>query len=139
MSGGGDEHTEVGLGFVTLQARAPARTVLQQGACLVSPACPFPGPLGFISASPFSAPAPHTTAAALSLPLFPSLLSLEPSPTHRCLSLLLTGDLLGRRTPVPHPQPPRPMWNGRVEKEGAGVMENPCSSQGQCLQTQSGL
>lgn len=40
---------------------------------------------------------------------------------------------------MPLPQPPRPMWNGGVEREGAGVMENPCSSQGQCLQTQSGL
>lgn len=123
---------------------SPCRPELLQGQfCSKAPAsslpCPFPGPLGFISASLFSAPAPHTTAAALSLPLFPSLLSLEPSPTHRCLSLLLTGDLLGRRSPVPHPQPPRLMWNGRVEKEGAGVMENPCSSQGQCLQTQSGL
>lgn len=31
------------------------------------------------------------------------------------------------------------MQNGGVEREGASVMENPCSSQGQCLQTQSGL
>lgn len=51
----------------------------------------------------------------------------------------MPGDLLCRRALVPHPQPPRLMQNGGVEREGAGVMENPCSSQGQCLQTQSGL
>lgn len=85
---------------------------------------------------------PHSVAAAPLLPLsdFPAFApSLELSPTHRCLSLLLPGDFLGRRAPAPHPQPPRPMWNGVVEREGAGVMENPCSSQGQCLQTKSGL
>lgn len=31
------------------------------------------------------------------------------------------------------------MGLGGAEGEGAGVMENPCGSQGQCLQTQPGL
>lgn len=63
---------------------SPCRPELLQGQfCSKAPVslpCPFPGPLGFISASPFSAPAPHSTAAALSLPvpdfpMSPSLLS----------------------------------------------------------------
>lgn len=89
-----------------------------------------------LGSSPDSSPAP------LSLPL-PS------SPVSFSLSLALSHPQVplawGEASGVGQsqgPQPPPslgPRGVGDAEREGAGVMENPCGSQGQCLQTQPGL
>lgn len=82
---------------------------------------------------------PHPAPTGLSCPLLPPQLS--SAACCRQVPLLLGGGGLQRRErPSPAASSPGPRGKSRLRgRAGAGVMENPDSSQGQCLQTQPGL